>query len=265
MDVNQGWHATPKTGSQDTGSLNTRIAMNRAGTHPVPLHTWIARLLAEWLPDHARVVDLGCGTGLLGAALHDAVTLAGLTLQEYVGVDPSPTHRPEFLANAPAGSRLVQSTAGRWLATDDEPSDLVALVFSMYYEETDDLAAHVERLLARLRRRGRLLICGPVDSNNRGWFDTLRDVCGVHVPQRALHESYEYMNDVFDIVRRVDVDIRVRRYYNSVPMTSEQVRRYWRSVIYHDPAFDAAVDEVFADGVVIDKEVLYLEVARPGP
>ena len=262
MDVTPSWHATPKTASQETDSLSTRLAMNRAGSHPVPLHTWIARLLTQWLPDGARVVDIGCGTGLLGAALRDEMATFGRGISHYLGVDPSVSHRSEFIPHC--SCRIGPRSVHRFPVAGDRPVDVRPRRTRLLDVLRGDPRPrrYLDTLLSRLGDGGRLLICGPVDSNNRRWFETLRDACGVEPPERALHESYDYMNDVVNVVRRLDADIRVRRYHNSVAMSGPEVGRYWRSVVYHDPAFDAVVDEVFADGVVIEKEVAYLEVAR---
>lgn len=263
MELTERTHHSAKTASQDTSSLTARIGLNRKGSNPVPLHTWVARLMAEWLPDGGGVADVGCGTGLLGAALAEECANVGGRLGSYVGVDPSSSHGPAFAANAPHGSRFETLTLAEWIGTSRADYDAVACVFSLYYHETHDLPGLVGELLDRVNRHGRLVICGPIDPNNREWFEVLQDECGVGVPPRMLYESYDYMHDVVGAVSRCGRDFRASRYRNSVTMTPAQVHDYWRSVIYHDADHDEAVDRRFAKGVTINKEVLYLEVAGP--
>ena len=253
------WHESPKKASQNTNALERRIRLNQSGSNPVPLHTWIARHVVSWLPDRAAIVDLGCGTGLLGAALHEELSRSDGTIGNYHGIDPADTHRDAFVTNAPCDSLLSQLRIGDWLEGRSR-YDLVAAVFSLYYHEADDLEWLLRSLVSRLTPSGRLVIVGPVDGNNLVWFQRLEKEVGVAIPERVFYESCEYMNDVMRVASRIDCDVRVRRYFNNVPMTREEVRQYWRSVIYHEEEHDARFDEVFDDGFTISKEVMFIEV-----
>lgn len=108
---------------------------------------------ADFLPQdrHARVVEIGCGTGRFAAFL------ASKGYRNYLGLDINPEAVRELKAATGLDALLVPSVED-YLGRHSEPMDLVVFQQSIYYWEIDALHYLLRLISERLSPRGVLLI-----------------------------------------------------------------------------------------------------------
>lgn len=160
-----------KEGSTDSGSVE-RYYDDWAATYDATLHAWdyrapaeAARRLAERLRPGARVVDIGCGTGLFAEALaaHGDYALDGLDIS---------AASLEVAAGRGRYGRLLRHDLQRLpLPLDDGSYDGAACVGVLtYIEEAADLLADMCRCV---RRGGTIVFTQRSDRWEQRAFPTI--------------------------------------------------------------------------------------------
>jgi SAM-dependent methyltransferase len=155
---------------------------------------FVPALFAQWGPRVAeaaavrpgqRVLDVGCGTGVLARAVAGRVGPQG----HVVGLDPNP--QMLAVARGKPGRVAWQSGRAEALPFDDASFDAVVSQFAlMFFESTSGAIAEMQRVL---RPRGRLAVA-VWDSLDRapGYFaltGLLRDLFGADIAG-AMHAPF---------------------------------------------------------------------------
>ena len=128
--------------------------------------TLAAHIAGLSLPPHPRILEIGCGTGLLTRALVEHIGAAQWTLTDV---------SPAMLAQARAKCALPEDT--RFFVMDGEFPDLVAserydlICSSLAVQWFDDLAAGLMRLSRHLAPGGHLAISTLASETFREWRD----------------------------------------------------------------------------------------------
>jgi len=156
-------------------------------------------LIASWIPERARVLDLGCGDGVLLAGLAATHGVHGYGIE--IAAD-------NVLASVSNGVNVIQSDLEEGLAAfGDGAFDFVIL------SQTLQAMRNVERVLTEMLRVGRE---GIVTFPNFGYWRHRLDIAGGRMPvSRALPYSwYDTPNihlctvkDFEDLCRKVGAEI----------------------------------------------------------
>jgi SAM-dependent methyltransferase len=133
-----------------------------AYSHPNPLMHWVFwerlrmvnRYLGHVLPHGSRVLDFGCGVGML---------IPLLTAHGYrvTGVDLDLRHTLAFLYRFGVIDTTILS-ADRLLTL--QPESFEAITALDVLEHVPDLVATVKQLIRLLRPGGKLVVCGPTEN-----------------------------------------------------------------------------------------------------
>jgi len=156
-------------------------------------------LISSWIPDKARVLDLGCGDGVLLAGLAATHGVHGYGIE--IAAD-------NVLASVANGVNVIQSDLEEGLAAfGDGAFDFVIL------SQTLQAMRNVERVLTEMLRVGRE---GIVTFPNFGYWRHRLDIAGGRMPvSRSLPYSwYDTPNihlctvkDFEDLCRKVGAEI----------------------------------------------------------
>ena len=157
--------------------------------------------------ENSKVLDLGCGTGLLTKALGERVGPAG----KVVGVDPDKARIQ--LAREKYGSSNVVFLEG---STDNFPEDQYDFVYSNYvFHWVRDKEAAFENVYKSLKPGGRFgmqcpLILPPI-------LKTLNELCGEEVA-RKYNESVFFSPLVVyeEAAKKVGLSVELRDEFNVV-------------------------------------------------
>lgn len=168
-------HAAACAPYRAAGRFAWHFARGKLGRDPV------FRALVEQglMAGRERVVDIGCGQGLLASLLHEARTNPGpwpaITAREYTGIELMPADVKR--ATAAVGER------GRFVCDDMRRAeiprcDLVVILDVLHYVDHADQAALLARVHGALQPRGRLLLRIGDQADARGyawsrWTDTV--------------------------------------------------------------------------------------------
>jgi hypothetical protein len=136
-----------------------------------PLHFLVVREVVRALgaatPPPARILDLGCGTGVAGAAW--ALEAGGRP--SVLGVDRSEWALAEARWTfARLGLRGRASRASLADVAGSAPGEAVLAAFSVNELDEGERAGLLERLLAAHRRRARVLVVEPVAGRATPWW-----------------------------------------------------------------------------------------------
>jgi SAM-dependent methyltransferase len=162
------WHQLHRTASdryRSSGRFAWHFARGKLGRDPV----FRALLESGAVPPHARVLDIGCGQGLLASLLAACDAMAAARQwpdawapapmhTRYTGIDLMPrdiARAQQALASLAPPPRLI---CGDMCSTPFEPCDVVVVLDVLHYV---DLAAQddvLARIRAALAPRGRLLL-----------------------------------------------------------------------------------------------------------
>lgn len=149
---------------------NKSLAENRA----------VARWLVPRLRGARRVVDLGCGTGLL-------LELASLAPASYVGVDISPGMVNRARAKHPAHGFVIGDIEAAAIdAVADHSADVVVSLFGS--ASYCDLIAARDTVARLLTPDGRyfMMMCGPRYPTRRSFIDSGGGKLQVHPAARVM-------------------------------------------------------------------------------
>ena len=143
----------------------------------------VARWVAPYLRTARRVVDLGCGTGLL-------LDLVSIASTSYTGIDISPAMLDHARAKHPGHRFVVGDIEADDIAgVSDESADFVASLFgSVSYCNLIVARDTVARLLAP-EGRYFVMICGPRYPMRRSFIDAGGGRLHVHPASRVI-EAY---------------------------------------------------------------------------
>jgi 2-polyprenyl-3-methyl-5-hydroxy-6-metoxy-1,4-benzoquinol methylase len=160
-------------------------------------------VLAEAVPERARVLDVGCGAGVFLEWLARSRALA-----EGVGVDMSAPAIATARACAEAGSPLRFEVCGAGDAWPAGPFDMVTLVDVLHHVPREEQRAFIGRL--RPMRTDRVLV-KDIDPRPRwkAWMNALHDflMTRQRVNLRAMPEVVAWLReDGFRIMRAERVD-----------------------------------------------------------
>lgn len=165
-----------------------------------------------------RVVDLGCGSGELTAALHQHVGGA-----ETVGIDRSPNMLGQARTHATAGVRFEQGDLAAWTA--DEPVDVVFANASLQW--VPDHPALLGRLTTQLTATGQLAVQVPANFGHP--THTVADRIGQGqfgmdpvARFEAILEPEEYAA-LLDGLGYAAIDARMQVYVHRLPSTSSVI------------------------------------------
>jgi len=143
--------------------------------------------IASFLPKQGRVLDLGCGHGLLAlAALEHAPAL------EVIGIDHD-AGRIRAASRAADGERLVAFSTGDLLKPPLGVFDAIALLDLMHYFEPAEQVRIFVRAYDQLRPGGTLLVReveprgGIASSFNRFWEKAMTSTGLTHTSKKGLH------------------------------------------------------------------------------
>ena len=163
-------------------------------------------LIGSWIPERARVLDLGCGDGVL---------LAGLTATHGVTGYGIEIDAANVLASVKQGVNVVQADIESGLASfEDNAFDFVIL------SQTLQAMRNAERVLNEMLRVGRE---GIVTFPNFGYWRHRLDILGGHMPvSKSLPYSwYDTPNihlctvkDFEDLCAKVGAEILDERVLN---------------------------------------------------
>jgi len=133
---------------------------------PVPPEDAVSHLAG--LPNHARILELGCGGGSLLKALREAGWQG-----KYCGVDISGV--------AIRGASEIENSANSsWIVSDiesfdsDQTWDVIAMIESVYYIRTDKITEVLTRAMGMLNAGGYLLLRIHDFSKHREYIDVIR-------------------------------------------------------------------------------------------
>jgi amino acid adenylation domain-containing protein len=156
----------------------------------------VVGLAEPYLGPHKRVLEIGCGSGLITFALSPRVGA-------YVGLDPSEAtqarNRERVAANGIANVRLVTAFAHEIDALDLEPFDLVIIASTVqFFPGPAYLEQTIGQTLQLLRPGGAMLIADVMDAGRKQEFrqsleafrEQHRDDPGIRTRTRLGSELY---------------------------------------------------------------------------
>jgi SAM-dependent methyltransferase len=166
-----------------------------------PLHFLTAARVVAQLPDVPRVdtlVDLGCGTGAVGAALATALShtprLVGIDRHQWAVAEAARTYEHFGLR---AQMRREDAVRAAW------PTRRTLLVAAWFANELDDdgRARLLDRLLRAQRHGASVLVLEPIARRVAPWWDAWADAVR---QRRGRADEWRFPADLPDLVRRLD-------------------------------------------------------------
>ena len=168
-------------------------------TVPSMMQRYDFKLISSWIPEHARVLDLGCGDGVLLAGLAATRAVAGYGIE----IDQA-----NVLASVRNGVNVIQDDLESGLSTfEDNAFDFVIL------SQTLQAMWNVEGVMREMLRVGRE---GIVTFPNFGYWRHRLDILQGHMPvSKSLpHSWYDTPNihlctvkDFEDLCRKMGAEI----------------------------------------------------------
>ncbi|HEU0199244.1 MAG TPA: 50S ribosomal protein L11 methyltransferase, partial [Burkholderiaceae bacterium] len=150
------WHTPPEDPTAVVLRLDPGVAFG-TGTHPT------TRLCLQWLeanlPPNARVLDYGCGSGIL------AIAAARLGAREVAGTDIDPQALAAAQANASANG-----VSGNYTAPEHLPPGAFDVVLANIL--TNPLQVLAPVLLARVAPHGALVLSGVLERQAAAVIET---------------------------------------------------------------------------------------------
>jgi len=166
-----------------------------------PLHFLTAAHIVRHLPDLARadtLVDLGCGTGAVGAALATSLThiprVVGIDRHQWAIAEAAQTYEHFRLR---AQMRREDAVRAAW------PTRRTLLVAGWFANELDDdaRARLLERLLRAQQHGASVLVIEPISRRLTPWWDGWADAVR---QRRGRADEWRFPADLPDLVRRLD-------------------------------------------------------------
>jgi SAM-dependent methyltransferase len=166
-----------------------------------PLHFLTAARIVSQLPDVPRVdtlVDLGCGTGAVGAAIGTALAhtprVVGIDRHQWAVAEAARTYEHFGLRG-----QMRREDAGRapW------PTRRTLLVAGWFANELDDdaRARLLERLLRAQQHGAAVLVIEPISRRLTRWWGGWTEAV---LQRRGRADEWRFPVDLPDLVRRLD-------------------------------------------------------------
>lgn len=202
---------TVKRGAFDTDqmALAVRERVNRGGT--INLEELLFERLQ--LQNTHRVLEIGSGRGKQTTAVKERFPLSQL-----VTVD---------VADAPPEDVLHLQMDMDALRFGKNSFDRIYSVYAVYYSQA--LIKLIENMVTWLKPHGRIVLMGPGDGTNNELYELLRQ-CG-YAPNYV--QSFMSPADRSKLERhslwRGDITVTYESHVNQIPMTDDDLMRWWRS------------------------------------
>lgn len=201
------------------GRFAWHFARGKLGRDPVFRALMEQGLMAR----RARVVDIGCGQGLLASLLREARANPGpwapITAGDYTGIELMPADVQRATAALGPGPRFVCDDMRRAAIP---PCDLVVILDVLHYVDHADQAALLARVRDALQPAGRLLLRIGDKADARGyawsrWTDTLITwVRGHRVPPTFGRSAAEWRT----LLEGLGFVVRVQRMSEGTPFAN---------------------------------------------
>ena len=138
-------------------------------------------LMASYLPPQGRILDLGCGHGVL------ALTAAAeAPSREVLGIDHAPERIEAAIRAAQRAALPVRFEVGSLLNPPDGPWDAITAIDVFHYFKPEEQEDIIRKLVLRLSPQGMLMI---------------REVDTSHPGHSRLNRWYERVSTTFGITR----------------------------------------------------------------
>ena len=232
---------------KDASNLDARAAIHqRFSTNPYGWFTWLFDILLK-LPDDARILELGCGHGLLWKENKIRIPVRwNITLSDLSSGMLDAAWRNLVITGRAFQFKEIDAQS---IPFDDETFDAVIANFMLYHVPDRSKALHE---IKRVLKPGGTLIAATVGQNHMK--EMMEYLQQVHLEN--LWTSYANLftlENGLDQVRSVFDEVSVTRYEDSLTITEvEPIMAYIRSSIRATELSEAEVSRVQAN---LEKEM----------